>query len=305
MELHQIRYFLAIRDHGSFSRAAQDLAVSQPALTAAVKKLEQEIGGPLFHREGKRLVMTPLGRLVQPALEQVIVGTRSAQQIARDFRLLRQAPLRLGAMQTVGPRRLAAFLHHFHLRHPGVEVTVQDGPAPALLEQLEAGELDFAVLSGQPQQDTFRALSLYREPYVVICPAGHRLSRLDEVRLADVDGEAYVDRLSCEMREAVMALCTQREVRLYAAFRSVREEWVEAMVLAGLGFAFMPLHSVRSPQLQVRLLADPRVDREVTLVDVRGRLRSEAGRLFADEIQGYSWPADTDRHKARAGAAAS
>ena len=290
MELQQIRYFLAINSHGSFSRAADECAVSQPALTVAIRKLEAEIGGPLFHREGKRVVITPLGRLVQPSLEQALVGTESAQAIARNFKLLRQAPLRLGVMDTVGPRRVAQFLAAFHKRHPGVELTVQDAKTQQLLQKLETGELDLAVLSTtQPLGDTFRAETLYTEPYVVIFAGGHRLGALKQVRLADLDGEPYVDRLACEFREAVMALAKESNVKLYATFRSDREEWVEAMVLAGLGFAFMPRHSVRSPLLQTRPVTDPPVQRDILVADVRGRQRSDAARMLVEELRAFEW----------------
>jgi DNA-binding transcriptional LysR family regulator len=290
MELQQIRYFLAIVERGSFSRAAQDCDVSQPALTAAIKKLEAEIGGPLFHREGKRVVVTALGRLVQPALQQVVQGTQSAATLARNFQLLRQTPLRIGALHTVGPARIAGFLSDFHRKHPGVEVTVQEGSIASLLRELEAGELDFAITNVlQPPPDAFRAETLYTEPYVVICPPGHRLSRLQTVRLADVDGEAYVDRLACELREAVMAIAAERMVNLYATYRSERDPWVQAMVRAGLGFAFMPLNSVNPDGIAVRPLVEPEVQRTIALVDVRGRQRSEAGKLFAEEIRGFGW----------------
>lgn len=290
MELQQIRYFLAISTHGSFSRAAQECGVSQPALTAAMKKLETEIGGALLHREGKRLVVTPMGRLVLPALQQAMQGTHSAATLARNFQLLRQAPLRLGALHTVGPARIAAFLRTFHRKHPGVEVTVQEGSVPGLLQMLETGELDLAITSlVQPPPDTFRTETLYTEPYVVICPPGHRLSRLQSVRLADVDGEAYVDRLACELREAVMAIAAERKVNLYAGFRSERDPWVQAMVRAGLGFAFMPLNSVNPDGVAMRPLVEPQVERTIALVDVRGRQRSQAARMFADELRGFRW----------------
>lgn len=292
MELQQIRYFLAISSHGSFSRAAQECGVSQPALTAAIKKLETEIGGPLFHREGKRLVVTPMGRLVQPALQQVMQGTQSAATLARNFQLLRQAPLQVGVLHTVGPARLAGYLSAFHRKHPGVEVTVQEGNVAGLLHKLEAGDLDFAVTNLlQEPPDAFRSETLYTEPYVVICPPGHPLSRLQNVRLADVDGEPYVDRLACELREAVMAIAAERKVNLYASFRSERDAWVQAMVRAGLGFAFMPLHSVHPDGVAMRPLVEPQVERKIALVDVRGRQRSQAARLFADEIRGFDWGA--------------
>lgn len=297
MELQQIRYFLAIHSHGSFSRAADECAVSQPALTAAMKKLETEVGGSLFHREGKRVVITPLGRLVQPSLEQALLGTQSAHTIARNFKLLRQAPLRLGVMDTVGPRRVSRFLAAFHRRHPGVELTVQVEGTLGLLQKLESGQLDLAVLgSPQPLGDTFRAETLYTEPYVIIFAQGHRLGTLKEVRLADLDGEPYVDRLACEYREEVMALASQSNVRLYATFRSEREEWVEAMVLCGLGFAFMPRYAVRSPLLQTRPMVDPLVQRPIVVVDVRGRRRSEAAKIFVEELKEFDWSEGQQPH---------
>lgn len=291
MELQQIRYFLAIHSHGSFSRAADACGVSQPALTASMKKLEAEIGGALFFREGQRLVITPMGRLVQPALEQALLGTQNATVIARNFQLLRQAPLRLGVMNTSGPALLSGFLAEFHRRHPGVELTVQAGPTADLLQKLERSELDFALTSlPPPLPDTFRSEPLYVEPYVVIFAAGHRFGHMNKVRLADVDGEPYVDRLACELRESVMALSQQANVNLYASFRSEREDWVQAMVAAGLGFAFMPLHSVNPRQVELRPLIEPVVERSIALVDMRGRNRSKAGKLFADEIKAYAWP---------------
>ena len=290
MELQQIRYFLAVQRHGSFSRAADECDVTQPALTLAVKKLEGEVGGELFHREGRRLVLTALGRLIQPALEQAVGGAQSARSIAENFKLLKQAPLRLGLQSTIGPTRIASFLSAFHRRQPGVEIAVEDGSHAALLERLENGAIDFAIVGGtQALPDAFRSEPLYVEPYVVVLPAGHALGQLSQVRLADVDGEAYVDRLACEMREAVLALSRDHGVSLYATFRSERDDWIEAMVLAGLGFAFMPAYSIRSRELQQRPLVDPVVRRDVLAVDVRGRLRSPAARLFLEELKAHTW----------------
>ena len=291
MELQQIRYFLAIHEHGGFSRAAQACDVSQPALTAAIKKIETEIGAPLFHREGKRLVLTELGRMVRPHLEQVLKGTQTAREIARNFTLLRQAPLRIGIMTTVGPVRVSRFFQRFHQNNPGVELTVRDATLQVLLHDLERGELDLAVVSTpQGLGDTFRSEPLYRERYVVVFPPGHRFNRLNAITLTDVSGEDYVDRLACELREIVMEACGQRKVELYATFRSEREDWIESMVLAGLGFAFMPEYSVRLSGLQQRPLVDPPVERTVLITEVRGRKRSPAAKLFVEGIRTYEWP---------------
>ena len=288
MELYQIRYFLAICEHGSFSRAADACDVSQPALTAAIKKLEADIGSALLHREGKRLVLTELGCRVRPHLEQALGETRRVEDVARNFRLLRQAPLRIGAMPTIGPAQLSRFFASFRESQPGIDLTVRQAPMAELLHDLEAGELDLAVASSpQPCSDIFRTELLYREKYVVVFPVGHPFERLGTVALQDTSGKDYVDRLACELRETVMAVCKQRKIELYAAFRSDREDWVQSMVLAGLGFAFMPEHSVTLNGLLARPLVDPVVERAVDVLEVRGRKRSPAASHFFDALHAF------------------
>ena len=307
MELYQIRYFLAICEHGSFSRAAEACDVSQPALTAAMKKLEAEVGSPLLHREGKRLVLTDLGCRVRPHLEQALGETRRVEEVARNFRLLRHTPLRLGAMPTIGPVPLSRFFASFRETQPGIDLTVQQAPLADLLHDLEAGALDLAVASSpQPYSDVFRSEPLYREGYVVAFPAGHRFERLSTVSLQDTSGLAYVDRLACELREMVMAVCGERKIELYAAARSNREDWVQSMVLAGLGFAFMPQHSVTLGGLLTRPLVDPAVERAVDVVEVRGRKRSPAASHFFEAMHAFAgWGmtrrAAAGRQKAPAG----
>jgi len=288
MEMHQVRYFLALCEHGGFARAATACGVSQPALTTAMKRLEQELGGPLFHREGRRLVLSRLGQMVRPHIEKLQEQSHTTAQIARNFRLLKSAPLAIGVMPSIGPAWMSSFLERFRARAPSAEVAVSAAPLLPLLKDLANGDLDFALVSapdGVP--DEFRTEVCYRERYVVAFPRGHRFERLETVGLGDVDGESYVDRLACELRETVMAICDQRKVRLYASYRSEREDWVEAMVARGLGVAFMPEHSVSRADVRSRPLVDPVVERTLLLVDVRGRRRAPAAHAFAQALTAY------------------
>lgn len=289
MELRQIRYFLSICEHGSFSRAAEACSVTQPALTKGIKALEENIGGGVFHREGRHVVLSELGQMVKPHLQRLAGEQDAALLVARNFRLLKQAPLRLGVLPTIGPGRIGRTLSRFRDQNPGIELAVSEAAVDRLSHELEAAQLDIAVANGSIGfGDAFRTQRLYTERYVVIFPPGHRFAQLDAVRLADLHGEDYVDRLACEMRESVLQVLQQREVQLYARFRSEREDWVQAMVLAGLGFAFMPEHSVTVGGLLTRPLADPAVSREVCAVEVRGRPRSPASALFLRELAGIA-----------------
>ena len=143
--------------------------------------------------------------------------------------------------------------------------------------------------SPHPLPDAFRSEVLYRERYVVAFPRGHAFERLEQVTLADTSGNDYVDRLACELREIVMGVCRERRVELYAGFRTDREDWVQSMVLAGLGFAFMPEYSVTSKSVLTRPLIDPPVERAVVAAEVRGRKRSPPANLFFEALHAHRW----------------
>lgn len=290
MEMHQVRYFLAAAKALSFTRAAEDCHVSQPALTTAIKKLEAQLGSPLFHREGRQVALTEFGRRMQPHLGQIVEQARAAETVAKDFRLLNQVPLRLGIMSTIGPMRLAALLSAFEQQSPGVDMTVRDGAPESLAAQLDADELDMAILNPlDGLGENYRAEPLYTERYVVLLPPEHPLRESNALELRDLSDQPYVDRLSCEMREMVMSICDDMGVKLYARFRSEREDWVQAMVMANIGFAFMPEYSVTHPDSIRRPLVDPAVGRTISLITVPGRKHSPAVTAFIRTVRTHRW----------------
>ena len=291
MELFQIRYVLAAAETLNFTRAAERCNISQPALTKAVKTLEEELGSAIFNREGKRIRLSDFGRSILPTLRQMHEQAERAKSIAKDFRLLDKVPVRLGVLATVGSARLARYLSAFQSSFEGVEVEISEAPVGELLSRLDEGRLDLAIVNpcdGIPA--SFHAHPLYTENYVAVLPPDHRLAERNMVRLEDLSGEPYVDRLSCEMREMFQAVCSQNKVELYARFRSEREDWVQAMVLARIGFAVMPEYSVTVPDLLQRPIIDPAISRTIALVSVPGRQFSPATAAMVRSAQSYKWP---------------
>jgi DNA-binding transcriptional LysR family regulator len=290
MEMHQVRYFLAAAKALSFTRAAEGCHVSQPALTMAIKKLESQLGSPLFHREGRQITLTEFGRRMQPHLGQILEQAKAAETVAKDFRLLNQVPIRIGVMSTIGPMRLAALMAAFEHQSPGAETVVREGAPEALAAQLDADELDIAILNPlDGLGDNYRAEPLYTERYVVLLPPDHPLREREVLALRELSEQPYVDRLACEMREMVMGVCADKGIRLYARFRSEREDWVQAMVMASIGFAFVPEFSVTHERTVHRPLVDPTVQRTISLVTVRGRKYSPAAAAFIRAIRKHQW----------------
>jgi len=178
----------------------------------------------------------------------------------------------------------------FEQKCSGVDVAVNNGAPEALAAQLDADELDVAILN--PMQglgESYRAEPLYTERIVVVLPPEHPLNERNSISLRDLDGLPYVDRPSCEMREMVTGMCEDMGVKLYAHFRSEREDWVQAMVMAKIGFAFMPEYSVVHPASIQRPLIDPVVERTISLITVPGRKHSPTVAAFVRHIRAHRW----------------
>lgn len=292
MEFYQVRYFLALCDVLNFTRAAEKCNVSQPSLTRAIQNLECELGGPLFHRERQRTHLTELGRMMRPYLEQVHIQTQQAKSLAVRFTKLDDIPLKVGVMCTIGPTVFCEFLRSFRERHPGIDIHFLDASGYALADMLLKGDVEVA-LYGLPEEldERLHGLSLFRERFVIAFPSGHRFEAMNAVCAQELNGERYVSRANCEVYQHATEIFRQRGISTEMVLRSPREDWVQALVLAGMGFGFFPEFGVTAQGLLTRPLIDPEMYRTINLVTVRGRPYSPAVGAFVREAKAYCWPA--------------
>lgn len=291
MEMHEIRYFLAASRTLNFHRAAEMVHVTQPALTRAIQKLEGELGGKLFHRERNHVQLTDFGSLMRTHLEEVYQRSENAKETARSFLTLKSAPLKLGVMCTIGPVRFVGFLNSFHRAHPGITVTVVEGVAGRLVELLLQGELDVALMAQpRPFDERLRPEPIYSERFGLAFAMGHRFEQRKTLHLRDVEGEPYLDRINCEYGNHIDELCEDLGIKIESAYRSEREDWILAMVAAGMGVCFVPEFSAASqPGVCHRPVAEPEIVRQVSLVTFANRSHSPAIRAFADAVRAHDW----------------
>jgi LysR family transcriptional regulator, hydrogen peroxide-inducible genes activator len=291
MELHQVRYFLALCEELNFTRAAERCNVAQPSLTRAIRLLEEEMGGPLFHRERANTHLSELGRMVEPYLRQVHEQTLAVKKQAQDFVKLRHTVLKLGIMCTIAPRKLLDLLRAVQARHAGIELQIVDGSAGLLHEKLLAGELEVAIFCRPVEgvDERLHLLPLFRERFVIVLPRGHRLENMAEVRVEDLRGERYLNRSACEFNSWPGGIFTRPEIGCAMVYRSERDDWILAMVAAGLGFGFMPEHCAAHPDVVARPLVEPEFWREVSLMSVRGRPHSPAVGALVREAMRLPW----------------
>jgi LysR family transcriptional regulator, hydrogen peroxide-inducible genes activator len=289
MEMHQIRYFLAVSEDLNFTRAAERCNVAQPSLTRAIKLLEAELGGPLFHRERANTHLSELGRMVKPYLEKVYGEAEEAKRHASEFTKLRKTALKLGVMCTIAPNHLVDLVCGIQKRHSGIELEIADASARELEDRLVAGDLEVAIycIPGKEPDERLHYMPLFREQFVIVLPQDHRLAARNAITPKDLTGERYLNRVACEFNGYAGPIWREHGFEgCELVYRSERDDWILAMIASGLGFGFMPASCAIHPMVVARPMVDPEFWREVNLVTVRGRPYSPAvGALVREAMQ--------------------
>ncbi|MEQ9642409.1 MAG: LysR family transcriptional regulator [Alphaproteobacteria bacterium] len=293
MEMHQVRYFLALCETLNFTRAAEQCHVAQPSLTRAIKKLEAEFGGELFRRERNLTHLTALGRALQPHLADVVAASDAAATFAREARRGKRAPITLGVMSTLSPAHLATLLRHLHQHVPDLDLTIAEASCHGLVECLMEGEVDVGLLALPNLPDRVDARPLFDERYMIAFARGHRFEQMNGIPMRELDGEDYLVRLHCEFADHFDALGGGRDFKTRTRQSAEREDWVQAMILAGVGCAVMPEYLPTLPGVVMRPIVDPAVTRTVSLATVAGRRYSPTLRLLIDAVGRHDWRQST------------
>ncbi len=249
MELYQLRHFLAVAETGSYTRGAERAAVTQPAISASLAKLEAELGARLFDRARREMRLTAAGQRLREVAATVLgacAGVKAELKAARP-----ESGVRFGSLSTMPVDRVGSLCRHFRLTHPDVALDLLDGPSELLEERLAAGKLDVALtrLDALPgRSEKVRSRVLMTEPYVLAVPAGHRFAAAAQVSVGDLEGEPFITRTSCETYRRTTEYFASRNIRPRVVYRTDHDERAMAMVRAGLGVALVPA-SFRDPEV--------------------------------------------------------
>jgi DNA-binding transcriptional LysR family regulator len=290
LNLKRVRYFLALAQTLNISQAARKLSMSQPALTKAVQRLEEEVGGPLIRREGRHTHLTQLGSSLIGLFESLVTNANYIEQTAQSLVSGENPVLRIGVMCSVGPSPIAGFLAEHQQAHPKLEIQLQDYThseiAPALLE----GRIDLAILGATVKDETrFRYARLYDETMVVACAADDPLAGRASVGLKDVAHRPYLDRSQCEFRHLFLS-ASQRigfVPKLFA--RSDNEDWIQNMIQAGAGVAIVPDRWVTLPGITKIKLKDPKLVRTVSVATPIGRADNPSLQAILRALRQFNW----------------
>ncbi|HKF78207.1 MAG TPA: LysR substrate-binding domain-containing protein, partial [Candidatus Dormibacteraeota bacterium] len=237
MELHQLRYFCAVVREGTFTRAAKRLYITQPSLSEQIRKLESELGSPLFERLGRSLVLTAAGEAFRPHAERVLLEVEQARLRILEVRGLRRGRLAVGSVASAAARLLPAPLAEFRQHHPGVETILREHHTTDELEDaVLAGELDLAVVQLPGRRSDLEVRHLLRESLVVVVPAADRLAGRRSVALLELAEDPFVAMSAGSDLRMLLEACCHRagfQPRVVIEARALGS--LLGLVLAGAG----------------------------------------------------------------------
>jgi LysR family transcriptional regulator, transcription activator of glutamate synthase operon len=259
MEFRQLRSAVTIARRLSFTAAADELAVAQPALSQQIAALERELGVRLFDRTNRRVALTDAGRAFVARAERVIADVDAAAQEMTAYAGGLRGRVVLGTYQSFAEYTLPKLLGRFHAEHPGIEVALREGMADALLAALHTGTLDVfigEVGAASPTDRALRVEPLYEDELVIAVAARHRLASRASVSIGELRDESFVIfRPGSTMTERLNRLAREAGFSPRVAFESTDTLTVRSLVAEGLGVAMYPRTLGNTPGPNVALLS--------------------------------------------------
>jgi LysR family hydrogen peroxide-inducible transcriptional activator len=260
MTLTELRYIIAVAREQHFGRAAKSCFVSQPTLSVAIKKLEDELDVILFERHRSEVTLTPLGEEIVQQAQQVLEQVEGIKQIAQQGQDPLHGPLRLGAIYTIGPYLLPKLIPALHKRAPNMPLVIQENYTVELTRRLKQGELDAIVIALPYQEPGIVTLQLYQEPFKVVLPTNHAWNKRKTIPVGELANEnlLLLGAGHC-FREQVIDACPacivgdQRTMQQTVEGTSL--ETIRHMVASGLGITVLPCTAVEEKLAKTSLLA--------------------------------------------------
>lgn len=289
MELQQLKYFQAVARLEHVTRAAAELYISQPSLSKAIARLEEELGVPLFDHQGRRIRLNQFGRTFLRRVERAFSELEEGQREVADMAGPERGLVGLAALYTVGAHLLPDLLSAFRVRHPQISFRLFQNAAHIMLSQLDNGEVDLCISSPLSERPGVTWAPLMTEEILLAVPPGHRLAGRSSIHLSEVAQEPFISlKPGYGVRDLTNRFCQQAGFTPSIAFEVDELTVVSGLVGAGFGVAFLPALARSSETGPIRLHIDePRCQRTIGLAWVEGRYLSAAARLFRQFVIDY------------------
>lgn len=290
MDFNQIRYFLNLADTLNFTEAAMRSGVSQPTLTRAIQRLEQELGGALVYRDGKDTRLTALGRDVRSEFSAIADREQRVRAISLNRVRGRRETLTLGIVNTIAPALITGFITHALRQMPMLEMVLQPITHNEGIERLLSGQMDGCFCSDPIAGNTKVAtVEIFRERLLLAMARGHTLANHASVSLSDLSEQPYLDRVQCEFRSRVNSHLRERAIIMMPRLRSEREDLIQQAVAEGAGVCMLPERSAIVTGLTLRPVETLNLSRMIAFQSISGSGTAVALRQLRVLIERYAW----------------
>ncbi|MEZ6033330.1 MAG: LysR family transcriptional regulator [Planctomycetaceae bacterium] len=284
MELDQLRYFLQVAKRSSFTRAAEDLVISQPALSRSIQKLEEELGQPVFERKTRSVSLTEAGTLLQSRAQQVLALIEDTKaEITDDGKSGR---IRIGAIPTIAPYFLPEVLGQFSAAFPHATLVVQENTTDVLLKSCTQGEIDLAIVALPVPARYLEVEELFTEELLLVMPPEHPLADKPRIRITDVEPFPFVllDEAHC-LSDSIVSFCRQKSFQPVTVERTSQLTMVQELVSLAHGVSMIPAMAAQRDQSDRRVyrsLSTPKPTRTVVVVWNPYRFESRLMKSFRE-----------------------
>ncbi len=302
MTLTELRYIVAVARELHFGRAATACFVSQPTLSVAIKKLEDELGIALFERHKHDVTVTPVGEKIVEQAQRVLEQARTIRLLAEEGKDPLKGSLKLGAIYTIGPYLLPKIIPLLHQSAPDLTLIIDEDYTANLANKLSQGDLDMVIVSTPFNVPGIITEVLYKEPFVVVLPKHHPLAQKKSIKAEDLTDETLLLLKSGNcFRDQVMEVCPACRTDVFTR-NSIQQtlegssiETIRQMVMAGTGITVLPNSSVNytskeNSLLEYRPFARPVPKREVALAWRESYPRTKLIQLMIDTISRCKFP---------------
>ncbi|MGB3308607.1 MAG: LysR substrate-binding domain-containing protein [Nodosilinea sp.] len=244
--LHQLKVFEATARHGSFTRAAEELYLTQPTVSIQVKQLTKAVGLPLFEQIGKRLYLTQAGQKLLETCQEIFDGLDQFEMAVSDLKGLKQGQLRLAVITTAKyfvPRLLGPFCHRF----PGIDISLKVTNHQQIQERMANNDDDLYIISTPPEQPDLKIYPFLENPLVVLGPQDHPLVGKPRSPISALNGEQFIMREpGSGTRQAVQKLFDEHDIDVKVRLELGSNEAIKQAIAGGLGISVLSLHTIIS-----------------------------------------------------------
>jgi LysR family hydrogen peroxide-inducible transcriptional activator len=295
MEIHQLNYFVAVAETGSFTRAAERCNVAQPSLSQQIIKLEQELGEPLFDRLPRRVVLTDAGRMLLPRANLILAELQDIKHGLEEDVEDGRGVLSVGFIPTIAPFVLPRVIKRFSLDFPLATLTVTEDLTENLVREIADGKLDVGITSLPINNKFIRTQELHSEPLLVASSQGHDILNRAILHVNELDDFPFIalSEVHC-LGEQVQSFCYQKNLDLQIVCHTSQLTTVQNCVALGLGVSLVPQAlalSDASERISYRALSDAAPQRKIAAATHAERTQSFLAKKFI-EIVREEYPAE-------------